>query len=342
MKKITIVFFVLSMRIFAQVPTTGLVAYYPFAGNANDMSGHGYNGIVHGATLIIDRFGNLNNAYSFNGTSDYIDLLAHVSGFNFQQPASISFWINTKYDNSMTVYSVDDGFSQYTSQVFIGNNVTGTLTNEIVTLAQQVSTSNDFYIAGYTTTNRAVLMNSGWHHVAIIYNDTLSKIYIDNVSFSLTCNHGINNGHYGNLPVAAYATLGAEYYSGHYGGYFHGWLDDFRIYHIALNAGQVDSLYHETITSVEVSTNEINNLEFYPNPANNKLNVSFNTENNGIIKLELYNLLGEKIEEILNQQVLKGRFSKEIDLSGFKPGIYSCKIIINNNNEIVRKLVISK
>ena len=37
--------------------TEGLVAWYPFDGNANDASGHGWNGTVLGPTLDADRFG---------------------------------------------------------------------------------------------------------------------------------------------------------------------------------------------------------------------------------------------------------------------------------------------
>ena len=51
---------------------SGLVACYPFNGNANDQSGNGYNGIVNGATLTSDRFGNPNSAYTFNGINNYI------------------------------------------------------------------------------------------------------------------------------------------------------------------------------------------------------------------------------------------------------------------------------
>ncbi|ETR68891.1 MAG: hypothetical protein OMM_04291 [Candidatus Magnetoglobus multicellularis str. Araruama] len=52
----------------------GLVAYYPFNGNANDESGNGNHGTVYGAILIEDRFGNKNSAYSFDGIDDYIGL----------------------------------------------------------------------------------------------------------------------------------------------------------------------------------------------------------------------------------------------------------------------------
>ena len=52
------------------VPTNGLAGYWPFTGNANDVSGNGNNGTNNGATLTTDRFGNANSAYSFNGTSN--------------------------------------------------------------------------------------------------------------------------------------------------------------------------------------------------------------------------------------------------------------------------------
>ncbi len=48
------------------VPTTGLVGWWPFNGNANDESGNGNNGTVNGAILTSDRFGIANKAYSFD------------------------------------------------------------------------------------------------------------------------------------------------------------------------------------------------------------------------------------------------------------------------------------
>ena len=50
----------------------GLVAWYPFDGNASDMSGNGNHGTVNGATLGTDRHGVAGKAYSFDGVDDYI------------------------------------------------------------------------------------------------------------------------------------------------------------------------------------------------------------------------------------------------------------------------------
>src|SRR5580765_3803529 len=68
MNRILILLLFLSNSVFAQVNLNqGLVAYYPFNGNANDQSGNNNNPIFNNATLTADRFGNSNSAYSFNG-----------------------------------------------------------------------------------------------------------------------------------------------------------------------------------------------------------------------------------------------------------------------------------
>lgn len=45
--------------------TNGLVAYYPFNGNANDASGNGNNGTILGATLTTNRLGASKSSCNF-------------------------------------------------------------------------------------------------------------------------------------------------------------------------------------------------------------------------------------------------------------------------------------
>ena len=79
----------------AQVPSTGLVGYWPFNGNANDESGNGNNGTVNGATLTTDRLGNANSAYSFNGTTQEI-VVPNSPSLNFEtaNAFTISYWVS--------------------------------------------------------------------------------------------------------------------------------------------------------------------------------------------------------------------------------------------------------
>ena len=83
-----------SSEVSATVPViSSLVAYYPFNGNANDESGNGNNGTNYGATPTIDRFGNANTAYSFNGTSNYIQIPTSTSFQSINSEVTISSWV---------------------------------------------------------------------------------------------------------------------------------------------------------------------------------------------------------------------------------------------------------
>ena len=67
--------------------TEGLLAYYPFDGNANDTSGNGSVASVVGATLTADRDGNSNQAYFFDGIGDYIKC-----SIGAYEEVSVSLW----------------------------------------------------------------------------------------------------------------------------------------------------------------------------------------------------------------------------------------------------------
>ena len=75
------------------IPTSGLVGWWPFNGNANDESGNGNNGTVNGATLTTDRFNSLNAAYHLDGNGDNI-YVANNFFDNGSVGWSLSVWYN--------------------------------------------------------------------------------------------------------------------------------------------------------------------------------------------------------------------------------------------------------
>lgn len=70
-----------------------LLAYLVFDGNAEDVSGNGYDGIVTGALQASDRYGNPLGAYRFDG-DDYIAIpnAEGLKGGGF--PLSVAVWFN--------------------------------------------------------------------------------------------------------------------------------------------------------------------------------------------------------------------------------------------------------
>ncbi|WP_027303076.1 LamG domain-containing protein [Rudanella lutea] len=99
-------------------PSTGLIAYYPFNGNANDESGNGHHGVVNGATLTTDRFGNTAKAYSFNGLNNTINILSLNNYLNsISTDFSLSLWFKpgvnfTNTTTRNTFLSVPEGLYQ--------------------------------------------------------------------------------------------------------------------------------------------------------------------------------------------------------------------------------------
>jgi hypothetical protein len=67
------------------------VSSYSFTGNLDNNLGDN-NGIVHGAVLTEDRFGNSNSAYQFDGVDDYINF-GDSSEFRFTSSYSLSTWV---------------------------------------------------------------------------------------------------------------------------------------------------------------------------------------------------------------------------------------------------------
>lgn len=100
-------------EIIVVIPTANLVAYYPFNGDANDLSGNGFNGTFFGSpTLTSDRNSSANSAYSFDGVDDWIETSTEIdqlleNGFTF------SAWIYLEQlnQNTHTIFSNYNGNS---------------------------------------------------------------------------------------------------------------------------------------------------------------------------------------------------------------------------------------
>jgi hypothetical protein len=219
-----------------RIPEEGLLAYYPFNGNANDESGNGNHGSVREAVLTTDRFGVSNSAYSFDGVNDYIDIGNNLKR-NF--PMSISAWI---YLNDIdpgsfgqaTVFRND--FWDHTSRYYglLIDNVKGHLVGRI---------GNGGIAAGGSrfgiTTNEVVFSKGDWFHIVVVFiSHNTMKLYVNAVEQET----GIEQGGTASSMVYSNAN-GAIGFSRDTG--FNGSIDDIRVYDRALSASEIRSLYTE-------------------------------------------------------------------------------------------------
>ncbi len=194
----------------------GLIAYYPFSGNAYDSSGNGYNGTVNGAVLTSDRFGAKNSAYSFDGISNFIET-ADIDLFN---TATISAWVQP----SGTLGSIVSKYgSQNESYELIYNNSTHGLYGHVGVVT---NANNNIYSNFNLSINR-------WQHCVIILNNGLAQIFVDaNLVYT---QNGVNPTFQNNDNVL----IGKSVWGGNL---FSGKIDDIRIYNRTLNQAEINYL----------------------------------------------------------------------------------------------------
>lgn len=231
---LTTTFIILFSHSFAQVNLdSGLVAYYPFNGNANDESGNGYNGTVSGATLTIDRFNEADKAYNFifNGFSSDKIQVSGTSGLNFSSGGfSLSAWI--KFSGSA---------GSGNNYPIVSKHICGEQSGFILMLYNGKLT---FWIAGSAGYNilstNEDYTDEMWHQVVAVYDDVNQYIYVDGLlKNSIPFDYSVIN--------SADWALGG--YNGCNGG-FNGKVDEVKIYNRSLSATEILDNYNLTRNSL--------------------------------------------------------------------------------------------
>ncbi|HZL78069.1 MAG TPA: LamG domain-containing protein [Candidatus Limnocylindrales bacterium] len=236
--------------------TNGLVAHYPFNGNANDASGNGNNGIINGATLTTDRFNRANSAYYFDGNS-WITM-PQTRFLDGASNATISVWVVIKSGTSGEILAAGDErhlldpihlhfASQNADLMWFQNTTLGNVPNALI----------GDNLSGQTLTNFTA---DTWHQISIVLstNNPLGTltVYVDGVV------NGVQIGSDDGTPFTKIAydvdmpfLIGAITYSSGPGEFWSGKIDDIRIYNRALSSNEVAQLYAiESTTSPRTAT----------------------------------------------------------------------------------------
>jgi len=204
----------------------GLVAYYPFNGNANDESGNGNDGTQYGGVdfTINDRFGSNSSAAYFDGNNDKIQI-AH-NEMMWGENITISTWVNFSDFNGTQCLLEAWNPSGYGINMF------------------QYSGNNDFTfqmkingIGFQTNIDAEPYTTNTWHHFLETYDGLSLKVYIDNILVGQTEHTGTFGAPSGNFILGNDIT--------YHNRFFHGLIDDIKIYNYALNVYEISDLYCE-------------------------------------------------------------------------------------------------
>lgn len=231
-----------TVQVVVQGDSQGLVAYYPFDGNARDASGNGHHGSVRGATPTVDRHGNTAGAYAFDGRDDVV-VVPNGPAFNDQPAFTLSLWaaLNDPYSESFGGNGVTGLLAKGTNYDYQYGLVAGNKEprHDLVAVAWQSEGG------GVTTAigDLNLVRDGAWHSIVGVVSAEVSKLYVDG---RLIATSGASTGRRWNTSGNADVTIGAILQQGGTG-FFSGKIDDVRIYNRALSDAEVAALTGEVI-----------------------------------------------------------------------------------------------
>ena len=216
------------------VPTEGLVAYYPFNGNANDESGNENNGVVDGATLTTDRFENNENAYNFDGLETFIILPNDFFNGTENGIYTISFWTKYFQENTTIFYK---GGSWKESDI----SITSEKKVEYSFKNGTNSTSN------FLTSNTS-LERDKWYNITIIHVSGEIKLYINGTfETQLQINDVVDWSTSINSQCAGVGMhFGKNYNNCTIDRGYYGVIDDFGIWDRGLSEQEIQNIYNSS------------------------------------------------------------------------------------------------
>jgi len=285
------------------------VAWYPFNGNAQDDSGMNNHGIVNGAVLTANRFGNADCAYSFNGTSYHIRV-PNSSSLNFTDAITVSFWMNaSELYSSRESYPISHGNweNRWKISIIPEKKIRWTVktTDGVKDLDSQIKVSTNM-----------------WYHVVGLYDGQNFELFINGNLDAHTSFSGTLLTTSIDLMIGQVLPNVTEYN-------FKGLLDDIAIYDYALTLGEITELYSVTSRNRENGSElpvSIHLSQNYPNPFNPTTTFQFDIPRGGHVTLQIFDINGRLIETLVDEYKAAGSYFHVWNSPNISSGVYMYRL----------------
>jgi flagellar hook assembly protein FlgD len=98
---------------------------------------------------------------------------------------------------------------------------------------------------------------------------------------------------------------------------------------------------------VNLVKNSCSSLDNYPNPFSSQTNIEFEISSKSKVVLEIYTLNGQKIKQLVNDEMSAGKHSlvwnaRDEANSQVDPGLYLCRMQVDNQAELSKQMVVVK
>jgi hypothetical protein len=287
-------------HVFADL-TEGLVAYYPFNGNANDESGNGNHGEIFGATLTSSKFGEPDSAYSFDGVDDYISAAADSLPTG-DRTTSIWFYTDSSFiPRHRTLLGFGGGNC--------GESWFQTINEVVYGMSGHCDRNNIFHYYSQEPVGE-------WFHWVMTARNDSTKIYFNGEEKESSDNFFTDTVVLDRVLILGGCTDGFGPYQDGNVTYWNGKLDEVRIYDRVLSEEEILELYNFDPTGIEDFNERVSVprgfslSQNYPNPFNPSTTISFDIPETASVNqstnLTIYTIRGKRVKELVNSDLVPG------------------------------------
>jgi hypothetical protein len=211
-------------------------SWWPGDGNANDVLG-GHHGTLGGGMGF--AAGQVGQAFKFDGGDEVVNLSAHAAALNYAGQATIELWFKTGLDQCRTVFHLRQDSTREQS-LQIGAGCTGAPAGSVI--AWTYVNNGASSVVGYVPPDRLLVDGRAFHHLAVTFDGTMTRMYIDGANVPVTIGMGSNHGDWGAFAAPVNAAIGARLIGTRASNVFAGQLDEVTLYDRPLTPAEIASI----------------------------------------------------------------------------------------------------
>ena len=289
-----------------------LIAWYPFAGNANDKSGNELNGVPKGAILTADFKGKPLESYYFNGGAQHIEV-PFKPKLNVENSITISLWCKPILSADKEIFLLSHGSWQNRWKLSV--TPTKNIRWTINTTSKIVDLDSDF-----------VLTSDSIYHIVASYDGETMLLFVNGKLNTFKPQTGSIRTSTLPLLIGQMLPTDAAYN-------YKGIMDEIKIFDFGLHPNEVNKLYVPEIVSKIKNISAEAKLQIYPNPVSQTLFISLTENNVKISDISIFDIKGQKL---ISKRV-NGMSDMEINVGALPAGNYFLQAL-SDVGEIIQSI----
>jgi chitodextrinase len=300
----------------------GLVAHYPFEGNADDVTPYANNGVIGGnPTFGAGALATTGMAIVFDGDRDSV--LAPNAAQLISDFTTVSFWIrvDSVIITSPEAYILDFGNWDQRWKISLPQHlrIVWTTNSESITFPNGAIVDMD-------SQSGNEMLKGFWWYVTMVHDGVDNIIYVDGVEANRVPAPGKLNSTGRPLAMGSGSNFGEAY--------FPGALDEVKVYNKALTSEEITKLYETGTTGVSYLNPALAGYikVLYPNPGTDQMILEHSFDGSQDVLIRIFDQMGRQVDAFRfnNDQVATGKM--DLKVGTYAAGQYILNFVVGGHN----------